>query len=92
MNFARCLCFLESNVYLKSFGLHVAFKTEEQFYNCYGKTLSEMGCNDLRPVVDEVEKYLNLIFNFFKFNFAYIVSIQDKSGTRKAEKNTSRFH
>lgn len=41
-------------MYLKSFGLHVSFKSEKQFEDCYRKKLSEMGCTDLRPVIHEV--------------------------------------
>ncbi|KZS07537.1 2-oxoglutarate and iron-dependent oxygenase domain-containing protein 2 [Daphnia magna] len=58
MNYARCRCFLESNVYLKSFGLHVSFKSEKQFEDCYRKKLSEMGCTDLRPVIHEIKEEL----------------------------------
>ena len=54
LNYARCRCFLESNVYLKQFGLHVTFQTKSQFVECYGKTLSEMGCTDVEPVINEV--------------------------------------
>ena len=47
-SYARCKCFLESNVFLKSFGLHVTFKNDQQFVTNYGPTLeTEFGCTDL---------------------------------------------
>ena len=52
--FARCKCFLKSNVFLKSFGLHVAFNNEQQFIASYGATLKEMGCTDLQLVISGV--------------------------------------
>lgn len=79
IQFARCRCFLESNVFLKRFGLHVTFKTVTQFTDCYGKTLAEMGCTDLKPVISEVGARLHSLiellaqnlFNYYRLRQNY---------------------
>lgn len=34
--------------------MHVTYKTEQQFINCYQKVFRELGCTDLLPVIHDV--------------------------------------
>jgi len=61
MKFARCVCFLQSNVFLPEFGIHVSYLNEKQFSSCYKEILTQMGCinqNDIERVQDEVKEEL----------------------------------
>ena len=50
MSFARCICFLQSNVFLPKFGIHVSYLNDSQFLKCYKNILSNMGCKDTRDL------------------------------------------
>jgi len=59
MNFARCVCFFQSNIFLPKFGIHVSYMNEDQFRKCYKDILVKMGCkttSDIKQVEDEVRK------------------------------------
>ena len=58
MNFARCVCFFQSNIFLPKFGIHVSYMNEDQFRKCYKDILVKMGCkttSDIKQVEDEVK-------------------------------------
>ena len=56
MKFARCRCFLESNVFLPAFGIHVTYQSESQFISTYESFLTEMGCRNIQPVIQQVSR------------------------------------
>lgn len=51
--FGRCRCFLQSNIYLPNFGLHVAYLDEAQFTSTYGEQLRSLGCNNINNVIHQ---------------------------------------
>jgi len=57
VQFARCVCFLQSNIFLPKFGIHVSYLDENQFLKRYKEILSRIGCkdaNDIKTVQEEV--------------------------------------